>query len=274
MCWYQQQLQTENQTPAADLLDKLRVLALQLGEALLEDLGLGPHVGLQLLVRETTDDVVRQAAGKGVSAKGGAMVANLHLVGDVLRHQHGADGESVAEGLGCCEDIRVSLLGQVSMGPECSGATKTGLDLIVDKNSANFTASLSQCDKELLCSRCNTALALDRLHENTARLPGNQRIDARNVVEVTRLEARQHGRKGLLVLGVRRRGQAAHSSAVEAIVERDDLDLLARGVNNLSSFAGELYSGFVGLGARVAHEYRGGVVHRPRLEGLFDEELR
>lgn len=266
-------LETEDETAAANLLDQVREALAQGVEAGLEDFGLGGDGLLQTGVGEAGDDVVGQAAGEGVAAKGGAVVADLDLLRNVAVDDGGANGEAVAEGLGGGDDVRVGLLGEVGVGPESAGAGETALDLIVDEDGADLAAALGQGDQELVRRGRDAAFALNGLDNDTAGLLGDGLVDGGDVVEGAELEAGQHGRKGLLVLGVVGGGQAAHGAAVEGIVEGDDLELVTRGLADLGSLPGELDGGFVGLGAGVADEHRVGVVHGTGLAGLLDQQL-
>lgn len=202
------------------------------------------------------------------------MVTNLHLVGNVLGNKDSTDGEAVSEGLGSGENIRVSLLGKNTVGPESTSSAHTALNLIVDQHGSDLSASLSQGDEELLSTGHDTTLTLDRLDDNTASLLVHQVVDSGKIVVGAGLESRNHGRKGLLVLGVGSRGQASHCSAVEAILERDNLVLIAGGVDHLASLSGKLDSGLVGFGSRVAHKHGSRVVHSTRLESLLYQKLR
>lgn len=223
--------------------------------------------------RELREDVVGKTTGEGVAAKRGSVVAELDLLADGLGDQDGADGEAVAEGLGRGQDIGMGLLGQIAVGPELAGARHAGLDLVVDQDSANLAASLGEGDHKLLAAGKDASLALDRLDNDTAGLVVDKVVDSSNIVVSPLLEARHHRRKWLLVLGIMRRRQRSHRTAVESVLERDNVDLFARRIDNLACLAGELDGSLVGLGAGVADEDTRGLVHASCLERLFDEQL-
>ena len=104
---------------------------------------------------------------------------------------------------------------------------------------------------------------MNRLDDDTAGFFRDEFRDAGFGVVGAVDEAGDHGAEGFLVFGVRRRGQAAHCSPVEGIVEADDFVLGPGRLPYLAHFPGELYGGFVGFGAGVADEYFGRFGHGP-----------
>lgn len=266
-------LQSQNQAPAAHLLDEVREALPHLGEAGAKNVRLGADVGLQRRVGQLGDHVVGEAAGERVAAKSGAVVADGHLVGDAVVDEHGADGEAVAEGLGRRQDIRVRLLGQVAVRPELAGAAEAALNLVVDEHGADGPGTAGEGDQKVLAGRLHAALALDGLDDDGARLFRHERVDARHVIVRALPEAGHHGRKGLLVLWVVRRRQRAHGASVKRIVKRDDLGLAARRVQHLADLARKLDGSLVGLGPGVAHKHPGRVVHAARRPRHVHQQL-
>ena len=201
------------------------------------------------------------------------MVADLDLASDVLVDDGRADGETVTQRLGSGEDVRVGFLGQGGVRPEGAGAGHAALDLVVVQEGADVAAALGKGHEEFLGGGHDAAFALDGLDDHRTGLFRDERVDGGDVVVGADLETGDHGRERRLVLGVRRGGQGTHGAAVEGILEGDDLDLVAGGVEDLADLAGELDTGLVGFGTGVADEDGGGVVHAARGLGGFDEEL-
>jgi len=71
----------------------------------------------------------------------------------------------------------------------------------------------------------DAAFALDGLDDDTACLGGDEVRDGGFVVKGPVAEAGEHGREGFLVFGIRGRGEGAHCSAVEGVVEGYDFVL-------------------------------------------------
>lgn len=274
------ELETEDQAPTTDLLDHAGESLLQALEARQEDGRLGLDGLLQLGVRQTLDDVVRHAARERVSTEGGAVVTRLDVLADGgLGHNGRADGDAVAQGFGAGQDVRVRGLavgggqGRVSVCPQRARAGETALDLVEDENGADSVTARAKRGQELGSRDVDAALTLNGLNDDTARLVRDQGLQLSDVVVLPVLESRDHGSEGGLVLGVRGRGQSAHTPAVEGVVEGDELVLFAGGVQGASDLARELDGGLVGLGSGVGDEDGGGAAHGARLEGLLDEQL-
>ncbi len=114
---------------------------------------------------------------------------------------------------------------------------------------------------------------MNGLDDYPAGLFCDEVLDAGFIVVGAVDEAWDHGAEGFLVLWVWGRGQAAHCSSVEGVLEADDLVLRAGGLPYLAHFPGEFDSGFVGFGAGVADEDFGRFGHGARGACLLDHEL-
>lgn len=193
------ELDTEDETAAADVGDDVGVFLLEGLEAGCEEGGFGFDGFLEVRGCEALDDVVGNAAGEGVSAEGGAVVAGLDVLADSLLGDDGsADGEAVAQGLCGGEDVRVSGLaggrgeGRVAVGPEAACARETTLDLVEDQNSADGIAAFAEGNEELWSGAVDTALSLNGLDNNTACLVRDKGLELFDVVEVAVLEPGNH----------------------------------------------------------------------------------
>lgn len=274
------QLHTQDKAQTTDLCNHIREFIPEGLEARGEEGGFLLNALLQVRRGEPRDDVVCDAAGKRVAAKGGAMVARLDRRGDAAGDDGGADGEAVAEGFGGGEDVRVVgggflRAGEVPVGvcPEGARAGETALDLVVDEHGADLVAAAAQGVQELGRCEVDAAFALDGFDDYTAGLLGDEVVELLNVVEFAVFESRDYGRERRLVFRVGGCGQSAHGPSVEGIAEGDNLVLCARGVDGSAILAREFDRRFVGFGAGVGDEDLLGVLHAAGLHGGFHKEL-
>lgn len=196
------------------------------------------------------------AAGEGVPAECGAVVTRFDVRGYGVVDQCCADGDPVAEGFRGGEDVWVDgrwVLG-LGVGPERAGAREPALDLVEDENRADTGAVLAEGGEEFGRGDVDAAFALDGLDENAAGLLGDEGFEGGRIVEDGVFEAGKHGGEGRLVFGVGGRGQGAHCSAVEGVVEGEDFVFGAGGVDAAAYFAGEFDGCFVSFGAGVGYE--------------------
>lgn len=231
------ELETEDQTAAADSGDDFGVFLLESLEASCEERRFGLDGFLELRGRETFDDVVGDAAGERVSAERGAMVAGFDVLADGLLGDDGsADGEAVAQSLCGGEDIGMSGLagggdqGGVAVSPEAACTGETALDFVEDQNGAGGITAFAESEEELWCCGVDTSFSLDGLDDDTARLVCDQGVELFDVVESTILESGNHRRKWSLVLGVRGGRESSHGTSVEGVMEGDELMLRSRRV--------------------------------------------
>ena len=133
------------------------------------------------------------------------------------------------------------------------------MDFVVDEDGAYFVAAGSERLEELGRGHVDAAFALDRLDDDAAGSFRHEVFYAGDVVVGAVDKTGDHGAEWFLVLWVRGRGQAAHCSAVEGVVEADDFVLGAGRLADFADFSREFDGGFVGFGAGVADEDFGDV---------------
>src|SRR6201999_2968946 len=112
------------------------------------------------------DNMMRDARAQRISTKRRAMVARHNLARNKVVRQRRSHGETIAQSLGCGDDVRMRFSGQRSVGPEGAGSAKTALDLIVDEHWAERPAGAPGGGKEGRCGDVDAAFALDGLDEH------------------------------------------------------------------------------------------------------------
>jgi hypothetical protein len=250
-------LKTQNQSLTADLLDLVGEPLLQRAEVFAERLLLSWNSIENLWGRQARENVGSHTTSKRVSAKCCTVITSLDVVADKVVNNGGSNGETVAECLCSGHDIRVALFGEERVRPEVTRPAQTALDLIVDQNSANFRAALTEGEEEFWGSNVDTALSLNGLNNDTTSRVRHQVVDSGNIVEITVTESGYHGREWRLVFGVGSSAQASHGAAVERVVERDELVLILAGRHRLSDLASKLDGGLIRFGTAVTNECTG-----------------
>lgn len=129
------------------------------------------------------------------------------------------------------------------------------LDLVKDDDGANLSRALDDLAEPLHLGLVQASLTLDRLDDEASRVLIDELLETLLDVHLADLDTGQQGRKGVLVLGVRRDRERAERAAVEGTLEADDVRL-ARLVRILlfGEFAHEFQRALVGLGARISEE--------------------
>jgi hypothetical protein len=250
-------LEAQNQPLTADLLDLVGEPLLQRAEVFAECLLLSWDGIENLWGRQAREDVGSHTASKRVSAKCCAVVTSLDVVADKVVNNSSTNGEAVAECLCSGHDIRMALFGEERVRPEVTRPAQTALDLIVDQNSTNFCAALTESEEELWGSNVDAALSLNGLNNDTTCRVRHQVVDSGNIVKVTVAESWYHRREWRLVFRVGSCAQASHCAAMERVVERDELVLVLAGRHRLSDLTSKLDGGLIRFGTAVANECTG-----------------
>lgn len=146
------------------------------------------------------------------------------------------------------------------VGPHRARPEDSTLDLIKDDDGTNVPSALDDLGEPLDVGLPDTALALDGLKDDAARLVRNEFVDPLLVVHHPHTDRRQQRCERVLVLRVRRNAERAHRPPVEGALEADDLRLLVRSIRELllRMLADKLEGPLVGLCSRVGEEDLGG----------------
>jgi len=208
----------------------------------------------------------------GVAAEGAAMGSGDHEVGEIGFSEHDADGETAADGfaeghdVGC--DDPPTAPGEVLVSEPFSGSAAAGPDLVEDECEAELVAEVADALGVVGGVEVDAAFALDGFDDDR----GGFGIDSGGkFVEVAGVNLNEAGREGIKAdfdLGIAGGGEHGEGSAMEALVEGDDL-VAARGgvfVAEACEFAG----GFVGFEAAVAEEGFAGEGEAVHAFGDFD----
>ena len=79
-----------------------------------------------------------------ISAEYSTIVAGYDFCGNSFINNGGADRETIPECFRCSQDVGVYFLRQYAVGPELPCTGEAVLDLIIDKNGANFIVPIPQ----------------------------------------------------------------------------------------------------------------------------------
>lgn len=268
------ELETLDQAPSTNTGSEAWELLLDGLETGTEQVTLGTDGLQKLLVAQAREDIVSEAGSKWVSTKGGSVVSDCHSLGDLLSNHSGSDWESVSESLGHGNDIGMGVWTSGLMGPEVTGTAETALNLIVDEEGSNLSATSTEGLEELGASRVDSSLTLNWLDNDTAGLLGNEVLQLVDLVQVSNLESWNHWAEWLLIFWSRGSRERTHCSSVERVVERNNFNLSSiLSTTNLSELSSKLDGSLVRLTARVADENTASTLHSTRLKRLLNQDL-
>ena len=191
-----EQLKSDQQALAADLLDHVRMAVLQPRELLGEVAGDVAHVGERRFAGQLLERRQAHRHGERVAAVGRAVRAHGHALGRLGGGQARADREAVAERLGDAHDVRQGVLGPL-VSEELAGAPEPALDLVEDQQHALRRAELAHAGEVGFGQRARAALALHRLDQHGAGLIGDRRFQRLHVAVGQRRVARQRRAEAL-----------------------------------------------------------------------------
>src|SRR5688572_4439696 len=227
-------------------------------------LGLEPLAGLIDLAEELlrfAHDLVAEPARKRVSAERRAVMPRLHETFERGTGEHGAKGQSAAEGLRERDDVgNDAALLKREEGSEAAEAT---LDLVEDEDRAAFVGEAPRRDEELIGERNDPSLAHDRLEEDRGSFGGHRRLESRDVVRFDKRHVRYERGERRAIRLVPCQRESAGSPAVKALLQRDEVR--AARIRETRELDGRL----VRLGSAVAEE-RAAESRRPH--ELFGED--
>ena len=124
---------------------------------------------------------------------------------------------------------------------------QTTLDLVVNKRGAHSRAPLPKRREPLDLSGQNTALALDRLDNDTRHILGHERLELGHIIQGADTYIADQGQERRLVLGIGCHRQGAHRASVERMLKAHQSRALGR-------FAREFEGRLVGLRATVGNK--------------------
>ena len=130
-----------------------------------------------------------------------------------------------------------------------AGTSATRLDFVENENEPMFVAQRAQTLKEFDRRDIDAPFALNRFEHDTGSFIVNRRFHSSKIAVIAIDETGNEGFKPFVIFRLRRGGYGAHRTAVERVVERNDLVLSFGRVQTR-----ELNSRFVRFGAGITEE--------------------
>src|ERR1700677_3292024 len=259
--WRNLQLQANQKTLAADLLDHIAMLILELRQPL-------AHVQAEPRdpLKETwgENDVEGGVADRhrqGIAAERGPVDAGGQAPSGVRGREASRHRKARADTLRGGENIGINAA--VLIGKEAPGAADAGLHFVEDQEEAMPIADLAQTAQERGRDNAHPALALDRLDHDHARLRPDRRLDRLEVGQRNLVEAVDLGAEAVEIFGLAPGGDHGERPAMERAFESEGAVALGVAVNRMAP-ARHLDRRLVGLGAGIGEENEVG-------EGRIDE---
>ncbi len=200
------------------------------------------------------------------------MITRREYAHDVApREKQGYRQDAAAERLAQNQAVRVHVL--VFTRQQFPGPAEAGLYLIGNQQDVMLAAQLG-CSSEITLRRNDdTALSLDRLHQESRRIVVDRRFERRNIAIVDEPESGRERAEPLLILGLIGHRDDRDRAAVEVVLAGDDLGLVLRdALDRVGPLAGGLDRGLDRLGTGVhrqrhvlAGQRAGALEKRPEL---------
>ncbi|CAM2158588.1 conserved hypothetical protein [Paraburkholderia tropica] len=185
-----------------------------------------------------------------IAVVGAALIAGFEHA-DVLFREQRRERHAAADALAERHDVRLDV--RQFIGEQRARAAAAGLHFIDDQQDAVLLRERAQLLHEFARSGDHAAFALDRLEHHGDRLRVDELLDRRDVVQIGLRETRHLRCVDRVPARLAARRHRRDRAAVEAVVERDDLE---RAVAMLfAPLARELDRAFVGFGAAVGEEH-------------------
>src|SRR5208283_2117584 len=257
-------LEAEHQPLAAQALDDLRMLVLELGELLTQH-RLQPIDALEEAFFENdVENRIGDARRQRVAAEGRAMGAERHASGRLFRRETGADRESAAEPLGERSDVGRDA--RLLDGEKASDAPDSGLHLVEHEQQSAPVAKLAQRAQKFVRKDANAALALNRLDQHACRLRPDQGLDRGKIAEGRLIETVDRWAEAFEIFMIAAGGKRRERASVERALESDQPVALRLAVGGVKP-ARRLDRAFDRFRAGIAEEHLVG-------EARLDEPAR
>ena len=149
------------------------------------------------------------------------MVTRLHRMRSFATGEEGTDRHAVSQSLRHRQDIRLH-----AVGLPCkhgAGAAHATLDLIEDQQQIMLIAELPYAPEKFLRRRIDTALTLDRLHDDRTGVFIDLRLYGIEIVEGCEAHTPDQRLKRCTVVVLAGHADRAHRTTVEGALHRDDL---------------------------------------------------
>ena len=236
----------DHEAVAAHLFDEL-VAGLEIAESGAEVLA--DAVDLREEFIEDIEEFEGDGRGEDVAAEGGAVHAGLDGRRGALVGEDDAHGQAAGEGFSGDHDIGLHFGRDEAVRPVLAGASDAALNGVEHEQGVVAVGQAAGRAEELGLHGVDAAFALDAFDDDAAGAFTEGRFEGGDVVGGDPARAGQQGFKVLAVLGLAGDGDGPDGTAVEGVIEGEDLGPVGSGVG-----AEDLDGAFHGLGAGVGEE--------------------